>query len=493
MLTTSFSIMDYLVFGLLLIISSLIGVYFWFKSLNNTSNDEFLTGKRQLSAFPVCMSLVASFMSTNTLLGLPAEVFLSGTQISAQIISFIIAIVLSAEIFMPIYYRLDILSVNQIPYVAVVLYGPALALSSVTPLSISSSILMVGAICTFYTSIGGIKAVIWTDVLQFILMILGVLMVIIQGALEVGGFQEMWNINQKGGRVIFFNTDVNVYKNDNLLNVIIGTTIIWSANYCCLQTQVQRYCSLGSIQKARRTLYWNLPLLILISLLAVMSGMAIFAKYHDCDPITLGYVQRPDQLMPYFVMDTLSQYPGLAGLFVACVFSGSLSTLSSGFNSLAAITWEDIIKHRIKCQDDRHALKITKLIAGSYGLIAIALAFIVGNAGTVFQASISLVGSMVGPLFALFTLGVLYPYATAPFILVFLMGISCTGSLIGFISGIICGLFLSIGSLLHPKPKVSLPTTTDNCPPDVVKDVYLKSMAFPNSSYISTYDNPEYR
>lgn len=109
----------------------------------------------------------------------------------------------------------------------------------------------------------------------------------------------------------------------------------------------------------------------------------------------------------------------------------SFSTLSSGFNALAAVTWEDIIKPRIQLRDERQALTITRLIgiflksnsklnvkqcfkAMSYGLLAIGMSFGVGNAGTVLQASMALVGSMVGPLFALFVLGILYPYATAP-------------------------------------------------------------------------------
>jgi len=116
MLSTNFSIIDYLVFSLLLISSSLIGVFFWFKSRNNATNEEFLTGNRQLGLFPVTMSLVASFMSTNTLLGLPAEVYQVGTQFSLQIFSITIAVLLAAEVFMPIYYRLGLLSVNEVCY-----------------------------------------------------------------------------------------------------------------------------------------------------------------------------------------------------------------------------------------------------------------------------------------------------------------------------------------------------------------------------------------
>lgn len=109
-------------------------------------------------------------------------------------------------------------------------------------------------------------------------------------------------------------------------------------------------------------LYWNLPGLLVLASMAILCGMVMYAEYHDCDPVTLGLIERHDQLMPYFIMDKLSKIHGLPGLFVACVFSGSLSTLSSGFNALAAITWEDIIKPRVKVRDESQALNITKLI-----------------------------------------------------------------------------------------------------------------------------------
>ena len=114
MLDTNFSIVDYLVFVSLLIASSLIGVYFWYKSRNTATNAEYLTGNRQLSLIPVIMSMAATFMSTNTLLGMPAEVYQVGTQMWVTSISCIIAIVLTAEVFMPIYYTMDFISVNEV-------------------------------------------------------------------------------------------------------------------------------------------------------------------------------------------------------------------------------------------------------------------------------------------------------------------------------------------------------------------------------------------
>ncbi|CAG2176455.1 unnamed protein product [Oppiella nova] len=423
MLDTNFSIVDYLVFVSLLIASSLIGVYFWYKSRNTATNAEYLTGNRQLSLIPVIISMVATFMSTNTLLGMPVEVYQVGTQMWLEAVSYIIAIVLTAE--------------------------------------------------------GGIKAVIWTDVLQGSLMFLGVLVVIVTGVIETGGLKKLWDINEQGGRLKFFNMKVDVYNHDNFWNVLIGTTVTLSGSYSISQSQIQRYCNVGSPQMGRRALYWNLPGIIVFLLMSIMCGMVIYAKYHACDPVTLGLIKRHDQLMPYYVMDTLSQYPGLPGLFVACVFSGSLSTLSSGYNSLAAITWEDLFKDRVKLKNDRQALIITKLIAMSYGFIIIGFAFLVGNAGTVFQASLALSGAMGGPIFALFLVGIFYPYATAP------------GALIGFLSGYGVNSVLAIGSLVIPRPKVSLPTTLDNCPVDVIQIVFTRFETLPNSTYIPSYDNVE--
>ncbi|CAG2165232.1 unnamed protein product [Oppiella nova] len=461
MLDTNFSIVDYLVFVSLLIASSLIGVYFWYKSRKTATNAEYLTGNRQLSLIPVIMSMVASLMSTNTLLGMPAEVYQVGTQVWLTAVSCIIAIVLTAEVFMPIYYTMDFISVNEFIWR---LYCMGRQWHSVQ---------------------GGIKAVIWTDVLQGSLMFLGVLVVILTGVIETGGVKELWDINERGGRNKFFNMKVDVYNHDNFWNALIGNTVSWSGGYCISQQQIQRYCNVGSQQKGRRALYWNVLGVVLFILMSITCGMVIYAKYHACDPVTLGLITRHDQLMPYYVMDTLSQYPGLPGLFVACVFSGSLSTLSSGYNSLAAITFEDLIKDRVKLKNDSQALIITKLICEcilitmSYGLIIIGFAFLVGNAGTVFQASLAMSGAMGGPILALYLVGIFYPYATAP------------GALIGFLSGYGINTVLAIGSLVMPRPKVSLPTTLDNCPVDVIQIVFTRFETLPNSTYISSYDNVE--
>lgn len=81
-----------------------------------------------------------------------------------------------------------------------------------------------------------------------------------------------------------------------------------------------------------------------MSLLTCFSGLAIYSKYYDCDPITVGRISSTDQLMPLYVMDTLSSYPGIPGLFIAGIFSAGLSTVSAALNSLSAVILEDYVK-----------------------------------------------------------------------------------------------------------------------------------------------------
>jgi sodium-coupled monocarboxylate transporter 8/12 len=112
----TFHAFDYVVFGLFLCSSAVIGAFFGWKGRNSKNNKDFLTGNRNLQMFPVVMSLAASFMSTNTILGVPAEVYTLGTQFVINIVSITIAIFLSAEVFMPVFYDLNMVSVNEVCY-----------------------------------------------------------------------------------------------------------------------------------------------------------------------------------------------------------------------------------------------------------------------------------------------------------------------------------------------------------------------------------------
>lgn len=111
-----FGLWDYVVFVGLLVSSTFIGIFFAWQGRNEKNSANFFTGGRKLAVFPVTMSLIASFMSTNTLLGVPAEVYQLGTQFAMQIISITLVIIVTAEVFMPVYFSLGITSVNEVNF-----------------------------------------------------------------------------------------------------------------------------------------------------------------------------------------------------------------------------------------------------------------------------------------------------------------------------------------------------------------------------------------
>ena len=107
---------------------------------------------------------------------------------------------------------------------------------------------------------------------------------------------------------------------------------------------VQRYLSIPTLKQAQKSVWIVLPMVIVLITILSGIGLVVYASYDGCDPVNTHRVSASDQLFPLFVMDTLGDYPGVPGLFVAGIFSGALSTVSSGVNSLAATTLEDFVK-----------------------------------------------------------------------------------------------------------------------------------------------------
>lgn len=464
---------DYCVLVVVLGISSAIGIYFAWKDRRSTNNKEFLIGNRKLQLFPVTMSMIASFLSAIAMLGVPAENFVNGSQYLMNNVGVVVGIVLAAEVFLPVFYDMEMISVNQYLemrfnsvvlrkfasflaiiqtcfYLGVVLYGPSLALGSVTGLPVWLSIIVNGSVCAFYTTIGGIKAVVWTDVVQLLLMLTGLLVVIIQACLMLGGFSPIFTVADQQGILEFFDFSFDFQKTFTFWSVVMGSTVIWSMSFCPNQTMIQRYCGLASASNARKALYTSMFGIGGLLTLASFCGLALFALYYKCDPVKAGVISKYDQLMPYFVMDTLNHIPGLSGLFVTAVYSGSLSTMSSGYNALAAITWEDFFKPRLNLSP-AGVLRATKVIAASYGVIAIMVAFLSGTIPSILQATFITSGAVGGASGAVFFIGLLLPWCGSK------------AALMSMIVGMGTASWIAIGSLVYPKRPVNAHTSLEEC------------------------------
>ncbi|PIK48995.1 putative sodium-coupled monocarboxylate transporter 2-like [Apostichopus japonicus] len=347
-------------------VSTCIGIYYALAGGRQRTTKEFLLADRNMNPVPVALSLVASFISAITVLGTPAEVYRHNTMFWVICFAYIATGVITSRTFMTIFYEYEITSTNEylerrfnknvryvgtflfflqmVLYLGIVIYAPALALNAVTGLSLWGSVLTIGVVCTFYTTIGGLKAVLWTDVFQVCIMVAGLLAVIIQGSIKLGGLREAWKIAESRDRIDFWNFSFDPTVRHTFWALSIGQTFTWCSSYGVNQAQVQRYLSCGKKSTAQLALGMAIVGMIIVVSLACLAGVVTFAFYADCDPYTMERITAVDQIVPYFVMELFGDRPGLPGLFTSCVFSAALSTVSSGLNSLAAITGEDIIK-----------------------------------------------------------------------------------------------------------------------------------------------------
>ncbi|KAE8743130.1 hypothetical protein FOCC_FOCC011294 [Frankliniella occidentalis] len=345
-------------------------------------------------------------------------------------------------------------SLQMILYMGIVLYTPALTLEAVTGMSKVWAILSVGLVCTFYSTIGGLKAVLITDVFQSLLMFAAIYSVIGSAWVEKGSLSEIWRIAEENGRIEFGNFDIDPTVRHTWWSLTFGGGVTFLSLYAVNQAQVQRYLAVKDVKTAQKSLWLNWPILMLLSFSTSFSGIAIYSKYAHCDPRSSCQISSYDQLMPYYVVDTMGHIPGLSGLFVSGIFSASLSTVSAAVNSLAAVTLEDYIKPIYTCfkkkdLPDKGSAYRAKLISVIYGLICIALAFIAEYLGSVLQASLTIFNVVGGPILGLFSLGMFFPLANQ------------TGALTGFLSSLAFSLFLGFPT---SRPAIkALPVYMDAC------------------------------
>ncbi|XP_062424452.1 sodium-coupled monocarboxylate transporter 1 [Rhea pennata] len=455
-----FSVWDYVVFAAMLLVSAIIGIYYAFAGGGQKTSKDFLMGGRSMTALPVALSLTASFMSAVTVLGTPAEVYRFGAIFSIFAITYTLVVLCSAEIFLPVFYRLGITStyeylelrfnkylrlcgtvlfvIQTTLYTGIVIYAPALALNQVTGFDLWGAVVATGVVCTFYCTLGGLKAVVWTDVFQVGIMVAGFSSVIIRAVVVQEGIGRIVNDSYYGGRLNFWDFNPNPLQRHTFWTIVIGGTFTWTGIYGVNQSQVQRYIACKTRFHAKLSLYINLVGLWAILVCAVLCGLALYSIYKECDPWTAKQVSAPDQLMPYLVLDILRDFPGLPGLFVASAYSGTLSTVSSSINALAAVTVEDLIRPHFRSLSEKKLSWISMGMSLFYGGVCIAMAALASILGALLQAALSIFGMVGGPLLGLFALGILCSFANG------------VGAFVGLVSGFAISLWVGIGAQIYP-------------------------------------------
>ncbi|KAG0718424.1 Sodium-coupled monocarboxylate transporter 1 [Chionoecetes opilio] len=261
--------------------------------------------------------------------------------------------------------------------------------------------------------LGGVRAVVYTDILQVFILLAGVMAIMATAIMEVGGISRVWDIAWEHGRVELWNINPDPLQRHSLWMVIIQGYFLSLLVFGMGQPQVQRICSVSTWNKAIGAHYLNLAIFILLLICCYLVGLSVFAVYADCDPLATGEIKKADQILPFYVIDRLSGIYGLPGLFVASLYAGGLSSYSSQINAVAAVMWEDFLKDSAWVASMREERRpyVNVLVSVITGMIGVVAGIVSTQVGGVFQASQIILGTINAPLLGLFLLGMCCPFA----------------------------------------------------------------------------------
>lgn len=322
-------------------------------------------------------------------------------------------------------------------YNAVVLYLPSMATSNVLGIPRQYSILLLGFVCVLYSGMGGLKAVIWTDLFQAISMVGALLVIAVLGTLDAGGIAAIWREVQLNGRDHldhFF--ELNMTTRHTLFSILVGSTLKHIYLVGVNQVQIQRALSLPTLRQGQLAFVWCSICGASIILLASYLGAVLVAAYRSCDPFLAGEIPRRDSVLVHYVGHRLSSIPGIRGLFVAAIFSATLSTLSSFSNSMAALAIEDFVQPlavpKGEQLTDKTRTWLAKTLAMGFGVACVLAAQQIEKANSrLLQLTTTMMGAVGTPFVVSFGLGIFTRFVNSWGILV---GLATTISLGSYIT-----------------------------------------------------------
>lgn len=335
-----------------------------------------------------------------------------------------------------------IFSLQRASHIAVAIFAVSLAFQQIIGWPIWACAILLGALTTFYTVFGGMKAVLWTDVMQFFVLVGGIFAMIGVVLWQFdGNVVQIWKVAQSAGHTKMFTFDCNFldpqfWLEMTVWGIFLGTLVSQVGTYGSDQVVVQRYIAAGSGRMMARSLMFAAVLSLPVTVLLSFLGFGFFAYYHAPENKELlsslnslvADTPRGDVknlVMPHFLRYVLPS--GLAGLVFAGLFAATMSVFSSGLNSLSTATCVDFIQRLRPLRLDTEELTVgnAQWVTFVWGVLVTlaAVGVYFANLGSIVEAAVAVIGFFSGPLLGMFLLGMF----------------SMRANSLGAISGAFCG------------------------------------------------------
>jgi SSS family transporter len=427
----------------------------WYFSRQQEQQDDYFVGGRKLPWMAVGLSIVATMLSTVTYLAAPGEVIQHGLALSIGWLAMPLAFLVVNFLWVPFFMRLGVTSIYEylddrfglaarltavalfvlilrLLWMATIVLTGSRAVAQIThesmvrlfglQLSPDQWLLVVlasvGLFATLYTMLGGIKAVVWTDVAQFVALVSGVLFTLFFVAWKTGTGPVDWWVTttstQLAGHELPPLASWDITTRNTILFAVLSATFWYSCTFIGDQVAVQRFLTTPSVSAAIKGNIVNFVADFLIMILLAMCGMALLTYYLDpaFQTVIADGVSDPrdksvaDQVFPHFI--TYGLPVGVSGLVVAALFAVAMSSLDSGINSVAAVLTIDVFRRLQPSTWSDQGLWLPRAITIVVGFVSTLLAWAmlsIPEQYNIIGITMRTFNCALGPLGAMFVVG----------------------------------------------------------------------------------------
>lgn len=475
------SIVDLVIIGMYLITMVLVGLYF---SKKNKSADQFTKASGKIPGWAVGVSLYATFLSSTTFLGVPGKAF--GTNWNAFVFSLAMPISawVAAKYFVPFYrefggvsaysylekrfglwartYSVVCFLLVQIARMGSIFFGIALSIQALTGLDMAVIMTVTGVSILIYTVLGGIEAVIWTEVVQAVIKTLGGLLILYLIIKNIdGGVNTVYDIAIRDNKLSLGSFEFDFTTSSFWVVLLYGIFMNLKA-FGFDQNYVQRYHTATSSKEASRSVWLCVKLYLPTSLLFFIIGTCLYAYYDQNPQLTealkiqtaterlstgvsseeiayLASTLQPqdygDKILPHFMVTKIPT--GLAGLVISAILAAAMSTISSGMNAAATVFMEDIYKRHINPNiDGAKKLKLLYIGTAFFGLLGMFAGIAMIGVQSILDLWWELSGIFAGGMFGLFLLSMISKHTQGK------------DALVGVIAGVLVILWMTFSQLI---------------------------------------------
>ena len=431
----------------------------WHFSRAQKEGEDFFVAGRQMPWFAVGLSLVATLLSTLTYLAAPGEVIQHGLALAIGWLGLPIAFLIVNFLWIPFFMRLKVTSIYEylerrfglaarwtavalfvfvlrLMWMATIVLTASVAVAQIThptvvnllPGEISLDqwtlvvLLSVGILATVYTMMGGITAVIWTDVIQFFCLFAGLVFTIIFVAYDTGSGPADWwkttTVSAGGGHEFPPLASWDLTTRNTILFTMLNMVFWYTCTFIGDQVAVQRYLTVPSVKAAVRGNIVQFVADFIIMIMLALCGMALLHYYLDpaFKTVIFDGISDPthkevsDKVFPHFIANGLPV--GVAGFVVAALFAVAMSSIDSGVNSVAAVLTIDVVKRTRPGLSPRDELRLARIFSLIVGLTCTAVAWLmmaIPDNYNIIDITARTFNCALGPLGALFLMGMFMP------------------------------------------------------------------------------------